>query len=264
MINALPRKDSSELAQVFDQVVRMLRSFLLQPPVVITKIAPTSAPPGATVTVNGTGFALPGERATAVFKEFPNSARLATRVAPDGKSLTFVAPDSITTIACPSGKIDVHENCVVIPPGHNDVNDCPPNRYKSCSIPIPPATYHLCVEQESVSTWSSAIPFTLSAPAPSAVSLLLLYPAYYVQLGDFVTLRGNGFTPTGNTVHIGSVLVPNLSSANDSIRFPVPDAAVHLTFQTFPVFVSNANGVSNALTLAYRPKPFPYERPRGR
>ena len=254
-INALPRKGSPELAHVLDQVVRMLRTLLLKPPVVITKIVPTSAAPGATVTVNGTGFALPRDRARAVFREFPNSARLVTRVAPNGKSLTFVVPDSITTIACPSGTIDVNENCVVIPPGHNDVNDCPPNPHKSCSVPIPPAAYHLCVEQESISIRSNAIPFTVLAPRPSAVSLLLLYPAYYVQLGDFVTLRGSGFTPTSNTVHVGSVLVSNLSSAKGSIRFPVPDAAVPLSFQTFPVFVSNANGVSNALSLAYRPRP---------
>jgi hypothetical protein len=254
-INALPRKGSPELAHVLDQVVRMLRTLVLKPPIVITKIAPTSGPPGATVTVDGKGFALPRHRARAVFKEFPNSASLVTQVAPDGKSLHFVVPDSITTIACPPGEIDVNENCVAIPPGHIDVNDCLPNPHKSCSIPIPPATYHLKVEQESASIWSSAIPFTVLAPPPSAVSLLLLYPAYYVQLGDFVTLRGKGFTPTGNTVHVGSLLVPNLASANDSIRFPVPDAAVPHSSPTFPVFVSNAKGVSNALALAYRAKP---------
>ena len=57
-INALPHKGSPELAHVLDQVVSMLRTLVLKPPVVITKIVPTSAPPGATVTVNGTGFAL--------------------------------------------------------------------------------------------------------------------------------------------------------------------------------------------------------------
>ena len=149
----------------------------------------------------------------------------------------------------------MNEYCVAVPPGHNDVNDCPPNPHKSCSVPIPPAAYHLCVEQESISIRSNAIPFTVLDPPPSAVSLLLLYPAYYVQLGDFVTLRGKGFTPTGNTVHVGSVLIPNLASASDSIRFPVPDAAVPHSSPTFPVFVSNANGVSNALTLAFRARP---------
>jgi hypothetical protein len=80
-IDGLPRKDSPELVQILHQVVRMLRTFRLKPPVVITKIVPTSAPPGATVEVYGTGLALPGQRASAVFTELPNSARLVTRVA---------------------------------------------------------------------------------------------------------------------------------------------------------------------------------------
>ena len=254
-INALPRKGSPELAQVLDQVVRMLRTLLLKPPVMITKIVPTSAPPGATVTVNGTGFARPRHRARAVFEELPNSARLVTRVAPDGKSLTFVVPESITTLACPPGAIMVNEYCVAIPPGHIDINNCPPDQNKPCSIPMPATTYHLAVRQEGPFIRSNAVRFTVLAPEPSAVSLLLLYSAYYVQLGDFVTLRGKGFTPTGNTVHVGSVLIPNLASASDSIRFPVPDAAVPHSSPTFPVFVSNANGVSNALTLAFRARP---------
>src|SRR5439155_429176 len=195
-INALPRKDSPELAKVLDQVVRMLRTLVLKPPVVITKIAPASAAAGATVTVYGRGFALPGQRASATFEEFPNSARLVTRVAPDGRSLTFVVPASITKIACPPGKIDVNENCVVTPSGHVDINDCPPGRRLSCSVPTPPAAYHISVWEEGM--WSNTVPFTLTASPPNPVSLLLLYPAYYVQPGDFVTLRGSGFTSTDN------------------------------------------------------------------
>ena len=250
-INALPRKDSSELAHVLDQVVRMLQTLVLKPPVVITKVVPTSAPSGATVTVYGHGFALAGQRASAIFKELPNSARLVTRVAPDGRSLTFVVPASITTIACPPGKIDVNENCVITPPGHVDVNDCPPGRGQSCSVPIPAATYHISVLEEGMSIWSNAVPFTLTASPLPPVSLLLLHPAYYVQPGDLVTLRGNGFTSTDNTVHIGSVLVQGLSSADGSIRFAIPYTS-SLPFQTFPIFVSNTNGMSNVLTLAFR------------
>ena len=209
--SALPRKDSPELAQVLGQVVRMLRTLRLKPPVVITKIVPASAPPGATVTVYGAGFILPGQRASAVFTELPNSADLDTRVAPDGKSLTFVVPAFLA----------------------------------------PDATYHLSVVIEGVSLWSNALPFSVTAQSPTPVRIILLSPAYYVRPGDFVTLRGSGFTPTANTVHIGSVVLPNLSSADGAIRFPVPDAA-SAPFDTVPVFVSNANGVSNVLTLARR------------
>jgi hypothetical protein len=83
------------------------------------------------------------------------------------------------------------------------------------------------------------------------VSILLLYPTAYVQPGDFVTLRGSGFTSTGNTVHIGETSVKDLRSADGSIRFAVPHVASS-GFQTFPVFVSNAKGVSNVLALTYR------------
>lgn len=130
-INSLPRKGSPELAQVLDQVVRMLRTLVLKPSIVITKITPTSAAAGATVTVYGHGFAVAGQEASAVFKELPNSAKLVTRVAPDGMSLTFVVPASRIKIACPPRKIDVNENCAVTPPGHVDRNDCPS---------VPPAT----------------------------------------------------------------------------------------------------------------------------
>ena len=102
-----------------------------------------------------------------------------------------------------------------------------------------------------MSIWSNAVPFTVISPPRTPVSRLLLSPAYYVLPGDFVTLQGSAFTPTANTVHIGSVLVPDLSSADGSIQFPVPYAASS-PFQAFPVFVSNANGVSNVLTLTYR------------
>jgi hypothetical protein len=250
-VNALPRKDSPELAQVLDRVVRMLRTLVLKSPVVITRIVPTSAPAGATVTVYGHDFALPGLRLSAVFRELPNGASVVTRVAPDGRSLTFFIPASITKIACPPGMIDVNENCVVTPPGHIDINDCPTGRGQPCSVPIPLATYHISVAVVGTEIWSKAVPFTVTASPPTPVSLLLLYPAYYVQPGDFVTLRGSGFTSSANTVHIGATLVQNLSSADGSIRFAVPHAASS-QFQTFPVFVSNANGVSNALTLAYR------------
>lgn len=247
-INALPRKDSPELAQVLDQVVGMLRTLVFKPPLEITRIVPSSAPAGATVTVYGHGFTLLGQ-GPAIFEELRNSASLVTRVAPDGRSLTFVVPASITTMECPPGEIEMNGWCVAAPPGHIDINDCPTSGNQSaqlCSVPTPPATYH-------VSLWEggNAVPFTLTASPPTSVSLLLLYPTAYVQPGDFATLRGSGFTPTGNTVHIGATLVQDLRSADGSIRFAVPHVASS-GFKAFPVFVSNTKGVSNSLTLTYR------------
>lgn len=250
-INALPRKDSPELNQVLDEAVRMLRTLHLKPPIVIRKIIPSSAAPGATVTVYGTGFAIPGPRVSAIFTELPNSAQLNIHVTHDGKSLTFTVPSSISSMACEDGKVDINEGCVPTPPGYIYFNDCPFDRRGLCSVPLPPAMYHLSVVQRGTSLSSDALPFTVIAPPPTPVSLVLLVPAYSVHPGDLVTLRGGGFTPTGNAVHVGSVLIPDLRSTGGSIQFPVPytDSA---PFQKVPVFVSNANGESNILTLAYR------------
>lgn len=249
-IDALPRKDSPELAEIFDQVAQMLRTLHLKPPVVITKIVPISGPPGTTVTVYGKGFTLPRQRASAIFGELPNSAELGTHVAPDGESLTFVVPASVTRVSCPAGKVEVNENCAAIPPGDIDVYYCPNQGSSNCSTPITPATYHVFAE-DSPGLRSNGVQFTVTAPPATSVSLRLLYPAYYVRAGDVVTLRGSGFTSTGNTVHIGSMLVPNQGSAGDSIRFAVPNIP-HSSFQSFKVSVSNSNGASNVLTLAYR------------
>lgn len=248
-INALPFKDSPELARIFNQAVRMLQTLRLKPPVVTAKVVPALAAPGATVTIYGAGFALPGLPVTAVFKEQANTA-VVTRVAHDGRSLTFTVPTSTGSVACQPGRIEVNGYCVVTPPGHIDINDCP-HGAGICSIPFPPKTYHLCVAVEGTPVWSNPLQFTVTAPPQTAVSLRLLYPAYLVQPGDVLTLRGSGFTPTGNTVHIGSVRVPDLNSTDGMIRLPAPYAASSL-YQTLPLFVSNSKGVSNVLTLVYR------------
>ena len=73
-LNALPRKDSPELRQVISDVTRMLRTLRLKPPIVITKVVPASAPPGATVTIYGSGFKLLDRPAEVSFREFPNNS----------------------------------------------------------------------------------------------------------------------------------------------------------------------------------------------
>ena len=42
--------------------------------------------------------------------------------------------------------------------------------------------------------------FTVAAPKPNPVSISLLYPNYLVSEGDAITVRGDGFTSSGNTV----------------------------------------------------------------
>ena len=62
-----------------------------------------------------------------------------------------------------------------------------------------------------------------------------------------VTINGSGFTPTGNQVKSGSVIIGlNLSSADGkTLSFIVPDVSPG----TYPVSVQNANGNSNEMSF---------------
>ncbi|PYU59683.1 MAG: hypothetical protein DMG55_13125, partial [Acidobacteria bacterium] len=91
---------------------------------------------------------------------------------------------------------------------------------------------------------------------PGPVSILLLYPNYGVSVGDTITVRGSGFTPTENTVQIGSAVVENLSSPDGHmITFQAP-AAAGLSFvhgiKIYSATVTNANGQSNSISFGYR------------
>jgi hypothetical protein len=255
-INALPRKDSPELRQVLSDVTRMLRTLHLKPPLVVTKIVPVSAPPGATVTIYGSGFNLLNHPAEVSFREYPNNSMPAAVVAADGKSLTFLVPTSIRKMSCPAGQIDQHESCVPIPPRHVDVNDCPAAPYDySCGVPIPPATYGLSVTAGE-GIFTDPIPFTVLIAQPRLVSILLLYPNYFVREGDSITVHGTGFTPTGNTVHIGLASIADIPSPDGkTITFaaPAPQGASFIPhLQYFEASISNANGQSNRITFSYR------------
>lgn len=228
-IASLPRKDSPELAQVLDQTVRMLRTLRLKPPIVITKVVPAAAPPGATVTVYGSGFALPRQRTTAFLREMSAENPLAARIALDGKSLTFVVPSSTITMG-----------------------DCPPGQSYGCSIPLRPAAYHLTILEEPFYLQANPVPFSVTPSPAGPVTLRMLYPATQMRPGDFMTIRGMGFTSAGNTVHLGSVEVPDLSSPDGTeLRFAVPMAGYD-PFHPTPVCVSNARGRSNSLSVALR------------
>ena len=257
-LNALPRKDSPELRQVISDVTRMLRTLRLKPPIVITKIVPASAPPGATVTIYGSGFKLLDRPAEVSFREFPNNSMPPPQVAADGKSLTFQVPASIDKISCPPGRIDINEWCVPIPPHRVDLNDCPPpSRAPSnfCGVPVPPATYGVSVTAGE-GIFTEPVAFTITAPQPPPVSIVLLYPNGLVSPGDTITVRGSGFTPTGNTVHIGSATVAGITSPDGkTITFtaPAPQGTSFMPrLQYFQASISNANGQSNSVVFSYR------------
>jgi hypothetical protein len=124
-VNNLPKKGGLELKHVFAEVIEMLKTLQLKPPITISKVDPQSTSPGASVTIYGTGFNVLNQSAEVRFSEFPNNPMPAPIVAADGKSLIFQVPTSINTISCQAGHIDVNEWCVPIPANHVDVDDCP-------------------------------------------------------------------------------------------------------------------------------------------
>jgi hypothetical protein len=258
-VNDLPKKDSPELKRVFGEVIEMLKSLELKPPIIISKIDPQSTSPGASVTIYGSGFNVLNQSAQVSFSEFPNNPMPDPIVAADGKSLIFQVPTSINTISCQAGRIDVDELCVPIPANHVDVDDCPSKRDGStnfCGKPLPPATYQISVTAGGSGVSGNSVSFTVAAPKPNPVSISLLYPNYLVSAGDMITVRGHGFTSSGNVVQIGSAKVTNLSSPDgETITFQAPAPAgssfIH-GIRIYNASVSNANGQSNSISFDYR------------
>lgn len=237
----------------------MLKTLDLKPPLLISKVDPPSASPGATVTIYGSGFSLPNFNIAVSFSDFPNNPMPAPLIAADGTSLTFQVPTSINTISCEAGYIDVYENCVPVPVDHINLNDClqkSDGTTNFCGVPIPPARYQISVTAEGFGISSNPVPFTITAPKPSPVSISLVYPNYLVSEGNTITVRGSGFTSTGNTVKIGSAVVNEISSSDGNtitFRAPAPSGdSLIRGIRTYKASVSNANGESNSITFDYR------------
>lgn len=254
-VNKLPKRGSQELRGVFRDVVAMLKTLSLKTPVVITKVDPEAAPTGAMVTIYGSGFNIPNYHARLIFKELPDNSMPEPIIAPDGNSLTFLVPRSINTTSCQPGPIEVEGFCVPIPEDHVDVNDCPQST-DFCGVPVTPGRYQIMVNLDGTSFSSNSVDLTVTPPAATAVSMLLLYPNKLVSPGDIVTIRGSGFAPTGNTVKVGSAAVGNLSSVDGKmIRFQAPAPAGESFIRGVRIYwvsVSNADGRSNSIALEYK------------
>jgi hypothetical protein len=257
-VNALPRIGSPALKQVFAEVRAMLKTLVLKPPIVISKIDPHSAAPDGQVTIRGSGFTIPGFHIAPQFAELPNLQLPNLEIAPDGTSLVFQVPSSIQTISCEEGHVEVGEQCVPVPASHVDVNDCPRigTDVNFCGVPIPPATYHLSVIAEEGSVSADPVPFTVTAPKPRSVLITLLYPNSFVSSGNTITIRGSGFTSTGNTIRIGSTVVSDVPCADgQSLTFLAPrqpEASSFRGVKSYEAIVSNINGESNSITFTYR------------
>jgi hypothetical protein len=258
-VNRLPKKKSPELKHSFADVVAMLKTLELKPPLLISRVDPPAAAPGATVTIYGSGFSVPNFNIAVSFSDFPNNFMPAPIIAADGNSLTFQVPTSITTMSCKAGSIDVKGWCIPAPADHINVNDCPQRSAEAtnfCGVPIPPATYQISVTAEGFGVSSNPVPFTIAEPKPSPVSILLIYPNYLVSAGDTITVRGSGFTSTSNAVKIGSAVLQDIpSSDSKTITFKAPapsrDSFI-IGIRTYKASISNANGESNSITFDYR------------
>ena len=256
-VNSLPRKGSAQLTQVFTEVLAMLKTLHFKRPVVISGISPHAAPPGATVTIYGRGFNLAGETAGLTFADLPDITMPDAVVALDGKSLTFQVPASVATVSCQEGRISIGGFCLPVPAHHVDINDCPRKSdggANFCGVPVPPGTYQISVGAGGVS--GDSVRFTIAAPKPGPVSISLMYPTSFVSTGDTITVRGRGFTASGNSVRIGSAVVSNISSLDGkTITFlaPVPEGSAFIpSTRIYQALVFNADGESNSILFQYR------------
>ena len=256
-VDKLPKRDSPELRRVFSEVAEMLKTLVLKPPLSVSRIEPASGPPGSTVTVYGSGFRLPGCDASVIFADFPNNPMHRPSVSADGTSLTFQVPVSVNKISCQKGHVDIGEHCVPVPADHDTANDCPPDDTHTnfCGAPIAPGTYQIFVQTFSSEVKSEPFRFTVTRQS-TPVSISLVYPNSIVSPGDVVTVRGSGFTPTANTVTIGSAAVTDVPSADGltlTFHAPAPAGDSFIRgLRYYRLFVSNSRGPSNGITFTYR------------
>lgn len=256
-VDELPKKGAPELAQVLNDARTMLKTLELKPPVVISSIEPKSARPGETVKVIGSGFNLPGNGVEPSFAKLPNLGMPKPTISPDGKSLTFVIPTSISVSTCPPGYLEKDGFCVVEPAGHDETNDCPRRSGGSanfCGVPFPPGTYELRMSGSMVE--SNRVTLSVLPPKPTPVSISMLYPNYMLDPDESITVRGKGFMATGNTVKIGDAVVSDVPSPDGTtLTFPAPVPAGTSFIPGLAYYraaVANSNGESNSITVVYR------------
>ncbi|MBI3035757.1 hypothetical protein HYY71_05540 [Candidatus Woesearchaeota archaeon] len=109
-------------------------------------------------------------------------------------------------------------------------------------------------EQDSGSSQSSVAPDQTGSQSQQFnpnFALTSMYPSK-ASVGDTITITGNGFTPTGNTLIVQfpsgqtASMPVTLSEDGSSVQFAVPASlnGIRLTTGTYLFRVSNANGVS--------------------
>jgi hypothetical protein len=212
-VNKLPRRSSAQLKHVFAETAQMLKTLVLKPPVVISRIDPPLAPPGATVTIYGHGFHILDASVVVLLRGKLNKTMSPPIIDDDGTSLTFAVPSSIQTISCPAGSTEIDEGCVPTPQNHVEISECPhqpSGALNFCGKPISSGTYTVSLSLAGHCVLSNAVPLTVAAFRTRPVSISLLYPSALVSRGDMITVRGAGFTPTNNTAAVGPLEITEI------------------------------------------------------
>lgn len=259
-VNELPKKGDPDLTRVLNDTKTMLKTLELKPPIVVSSIEPRSARPGDTIRLLGSGFNLPGNGTEPISVKPLKVGMGKPAISPDGKSLTFAVPTSMSVSTCPLGYITQDDQCVVEPANHIKSKDCPRRSDGSpnfCGIPFPPGTYELRVSGSMVQ--SNVVKLSVLPPESTPIAISMLYPNRGISPGESITVHGSGFTPTGNTVKVGASVVSNVSSPDGetlSFQAPALSEAELITSgayleATVQASVENAKGGSNAIELKY-------------
>lgn len=186
----------------------------------LTSLSPTSAVPGASITLYGTSF---DPNSNTVYVGGQTLWNVPSTN--NGTSLTFTLPSTVNfgnTVSVSVGNSHGTSNTLTL-----NVN--------GGGYPYPCGSgYNYC-------------------PPSGALSIAYLSPQSGA-VGTSVTVFGSGFSSTGNSVHFGNGVIGNLSS-NDgySVSFVVPSSLTGYGYQpvglgTYQVSVTNASGAtSNAV-----------------
>lgn len=196
----------------------------------ITSLSTLNAQVGTSVTVYGSGFDVTGTNTIHI----GNST---TVVAGGGNTLTFVVP------SMPNGTYSVY---VTNSRGTSNSLSLSVTQVQSVCNPTP---------WYQPSAW---FPQQYQCGVYSTISLNSISPNW-AAIGATITVKGNGFSPTGNTVYMGSSIVATVASTNNGteLTFTIPPqlqgpyGLQQVVPGNYAVRVVNATGSqSNSLTLS--------------
>jgi hypothetical protein len=201
----------------------------------VSSLNPSSAPAGTQVTITGSGFTATGNTVN-----FDTSV-ISGLSSPNSTTLTFTVPDT-THYPCEDAKIRCYIMDSLFLPGVHTVS------------------------VTNSSGTSNAITFTMtpSQATQSAPTITSLTPVSG-PVGTTVTVTGSNFAPTGNIINFGIGALPGYSSSDGkTLQFNVPSTLsqncattvgaacpnfIQMVNGTYNVWVTNANGTSNAKTF---------------